>query len=95
MNKNSLSNLKAIKIDVEGFEKEVLMGAYNTLSINQELILFIDIHPDHEVNHGEIYEILHGHGFSLYKEEYPFNLSIDEDKNPLEIVAIKSKGSIE
>jgi hypothetical protein len=47
------------------------------------------------VNHGEIYEILHGHGFSLYKEEYPFNLSIDEDKNPLEIVAIKSKNSIE
>jgi FkbM family methyltransferase len=36
LNKHPLPNLKAIKIDVEGSEKEILMGAYNTLSINQD-----------------------------------------------------------
>jgi hypothetical protein len=87
--KNPLHNLKAIKIDVEGFEKQVLEGARKTLSINNNLILFIDLHPQLGVKHAEIYEILHGHGFSLYKEQYPFNLPIDRDEKLFEIVAIK------
>lgn len=95
LEKNPLPNLKAIKIDVEGFEKEVLIGAHKTLSLNDNLILFIDIHPDHGVAHDEIYEILHGHGFFLYKERYPFNLPIDREAKPLEIVAIKNKNNAE
>lgn len=95
LGKNPLPNLKVIKIDVEGFEKEVLIGASNTLSLNDNLILFIDIHPSHGVIHDEIYAILHEHGFSLYKEQYPFNLPIDQNSKPLEIVATKDKKSAE
>jgi FkbM family methyltransferase len=95
LEKMPLPNLKAIKIDVEGFEKEVLIGAYNTLRLNDDLMLFIDIHPSHGVVHDEIYEILHEHGFSLYKEKYPFNLPIDKNSKPLEIVAIKDNKSAE
>lgn len=90
---NNIPNLKAIKIDVEGFEKEVLFGAHKTLSQNEGLVLFIDIHPSHGVKPDEIYEILHKYDFSLYKESYPFNLPIDLTEKPLEIVAIKNKKS--
>lgn len=88
---NHIQNLKVIKIDVEGFEKEVLLGAHKTLSQHENLVLLIDIHPSHGVNHDEIYEILHRYNFSLYKEIYPFDLPIDWMEKPLEIVAIKNK----
>lgn len=88
---NHIPNLKAIKIDVEGFEKEVLLGAHKTLSQHENLVLFIDIHPSHGVKHDEIYEILHRYDFSLYKEIHPFNLPIDRTEKPSEIVAIKNK----
>jgi FkbM family methyltransferase len=90
---NPVANLKAIKIDVEGFEKEVLLGAHKTLSQYDTLIILIDIHPSHGVKHEEIYEILHGHGFSLYKEKYPFKSPIDRTEKPFEIVAIKNKNN--
>jgi FkbM family methyltransferase len=89
LEKNPLQNIKVIKIDVEGFEKEVLMGAHKTLEQYDNLVILIDIHPDNGVIHDEIYEILFGHGFSLYKEQYPFNLPIDRGEKPYEIIAIK------
>lgn len=95
LEKNPFPNLKAIKIDVEGFEKEVLIGAHKTLSLNDNLILFIDIHPIHGVKYDEIYRILHGHGFSLYREQYPFNLPINREAKPLHIVATKNKNNTE
>lgn len=84
-----LPRLKAIKIDVEGFEKEVLMGAEKTLSAQDDLVLFLDVHPSHGVVHDEIYDILEGHGFTLYKEQAPFTLPIVKEKKPLEILAVK------
>lgn len=90
LEKNPVANLKAIKIDVEGFEKEVLLGALTTLNQYNSLIIFIDIHPSHGVKHDEIFEILYGHGFSLYKEEYPFDIPLDRIAKPLEVVAVKN-----
>jgi FkbM family methyltransferase len=90
LEKNPVANLRAIKIDVEGFEREVLLGASKTLNQYNDLIVLVDIHPGHGVRHNEIYDILHGHGFSLYKEEFPFNLPLDETATLLEVVAVKT-----
>lgn len=89
LEKKPLPNLRAIKIDVEGFEKEVLVGARDTLRQADDLILFVDIHPDHGVVHKSIFSMLHEHGFSIYKEKYPFDDPVDLDLKPFEIVAIK------
>jgi len=95
LERNPLPSLKAIKIDVEGFEKEVLFGARKTLSQAKNLVLFIDIHPSHGVKHDEIYDILHAYGFSLYKEQYPFNCPIDRGAEPLVVLAIKNNQNAE
>jgi len=87
---NPIENLKAIKIDVEGFEKEVLIGAQKTLSGINDLVIFIDIHPSHGVIHEEIYNILHENGFCIYKEQFPFNSPVEFNDKPLELVAIKN-----
>lgn len=93
LERNPLPNLKAIKIDVEGFEKEVLIGAHKTLRFHSTLVLFIDIHPGHGVIHDEIFDILIEHGFALYAEKYPYNFPIDTDSRPSEIVAIKNQNA--
>ena len=91
LEEHPLANLKAIKIDVEGFEKEVLLGAHKTLGTNDDLVLFIDVHPHFGVKHDEIYDILEKYGFSLFKELYPFDRPIDRSASPLEILAVKGK----
>jgi FkbM family methyltransferase len=84
-------NLKVIKIDVEGFEKQVLLGAEKTLGQSGELILLVDIHPSHGVNHDEIFGILRELGFSLFEEQYPFISPLYDGKRPLSVVAVKGR----
>ena len=91
---NHLPNLKAIKIDVEGFEKQVLLGANTTLKNYKNLVLFIDIHPNHGVKHSEIYDILYDYNFEVYQEKYPYDFQLDTSQKPLEIVAIKKSGKV-
>lgn len=90
LQEHQLPNLKAIKIDVEGFEKEVLLGAHQTLS-TQDVILFIDIHASRGIDPGEVYEILDGYGYALFNELYPFDMPIDRALKPTAIVAMKKK----
>ena len=87
--KHPMPNLKAIKVDVEGFEKEVLLGAGNTLRNITDLVLFLDIHPSHGVKHAEIFSLLRDFGFEIYKEKPPFNVAIRDNEQPLEIIAVK------
>jgi FkbM family methyltransferase len=90
---NPLPRLRAIKIDVEGFEKEVLMGANRTLNGTDELALFIDVHPGHGVKRDDIYGILQSQGYSLRQEKYPFNLPLNQGTKPLAFIALKTGAS--
>lgn len=74
---NPLPRLRAIKIHLEGFEKEVLIGATRTLNETEGLALFMDIHPGHGVRREEIYKILQSHGYALLQENFPFNLPLE------------------
>jgi FkbM family methyltransferase len=72
---NQISKVDILKIDVEGFEHEVLLGAKNAL-INQKIsIIQLERHTDdmREDKHPRIHELLLKNGFRLAQEiEHPF-----------------------
>jgi FkbM family methyltransferase len=69
LKENNVHRVNWIKIDVEGAELEVLKGAVNTLSLNKDLILLIEVHG--ESNYGPILEIFKEYKFQIdYEMKY-------------------------
>lgn len=67
-----LDRCDLIKIDAEGMELDVLLGAQQTLA-NQPRLYF-EQHPDFTVNFAEIYDLLRTFGYRLYWHvTSPFN----------------------
>ena len=78
---DSLKLLKVdwLKIDVEGFEKEVLIGARTTLDVTDRVIIEV-----HKGNRGFVDRVMKEHEFRVVKEEetYPgvFNVMYEKAK---------------
>jgi FkbM family methyltransferase len=72
INSNSIDKINLIKIDVEGFEKEVLLGAINTIN-HFKPIIFIEINNEYlkEQNTSafEIYHFLKSLNYSIFIAE--------------------------
>jgi FkbM family methyltransferase len=76
-----------IKIDVEGAELQVLHGAFHTLSMSNNLVLLIDIHPRLGVDPKEVCDFLVKQGFAIFHEKPPFSSPVTKYSNLTSIIA--------
>ncbi len=86
---NKISYVDILKIDVEGFELEVLHGARNALVKGEIRVIQLERHTDdmREDRHPLIHELLSKNGFRLaYEIKHPFGdfheLLYQQDKAP-------------
>ena len=76
-------NISVIKIDVEGYEKQVILGGKETLknpSLNIIIIELNDSNLQYDYNENEIISILKENGVSPYKYIYPENILVPLEK---------------
>jgi len=70
-------SIKAMKIDVEGAELDVLKGARETIARNPGIVLFLDVHPHLGVDPKQVCDYLRDDlGLALFAEQQPFNVEI-------------------
>jgi FkbM family methyltransferase len=67
-----------IKVDVEGADMEVLRGASGVLERNPDIVLLVDIHPHQGVDPTELCGYLKAKGFTLLREQAPFDIAVDD-----------------
>ena len=70
LQKNGISQVNWIKIDVEGAEFEVLKGSANILSTSKDINLLIEIHNPSDTNHyKQIIDFLKSYNFKIEFEK--------------------------
>jgi len=91
ISKNNISRIDFIKIDVEGYEMNVLKGFSNGLT-RFKPTLFIEISNDNLKNQGtsniEIYELIRNLGYTIYNGKTLEKLAIDEVLDAIDILCI-------
>ena len=70
LQKNGISQVNWLKIDVEGAEFEVLKGSTNILSISKDISLLIEVHNPDDTNHyKQIIDFLKPYNFKIEFEK--------------------------
>jgi FkbM family methyltransferase len=82
------ARVDVIKIDVEGFEAEVLAGANRTLGNASLRAIFMDIHPDLGVDSAAVMNTLSEYGFGLHEPKPPYR-SIVPASGVKEVMALR------
>ena len=90
---NNLNIINLLKIDVEGFEYEVLLGCNDTLKKNKIKKIIIELHPSYLQSKGDNEELIHiflkEHGFEIKKIQEKITAGVSHNVRTYNILALK------
>lgn len=90
----NLNLVNLLKIDVEGFEYEVLLGCNDALKKNKIKKIIIELHPKYlkykGINEDLIYTFLKKHGFKIKKIQEKITAGVSRGIQTSNILAIKN-----
>ena len=90
---NNLNIINLLKIDVEGFEYEVLLGCNDTLKKNKIKKIIIELHPSYLQSKGDNEELIHTflkeHGFETKKIQEKITAGVSRNVRTYNILALK------
>ena len=90
---NNLNIINLLKIDVEGFEYEVLLGCNDTLKKNKIKKIIIELHPSYLQSKGDNEELIHTflkeHGFKTKKIQEKITAGVSHGVRTYNILALK------
>ena len=82
-----------LKIDVEGFEYEVLLGCNDTLKKNKIKKIIIELHPSYLESKGDNEKLIHmflkEHGFKTKKIQEKITAGVSHGVKTYNILALK------
>ena len=90
---NNLNIINLLKIDVEGFEYEVLLGCNDALKKNKIKKIIIELHPSYLQSKGDNEELIHTflkeHGFEIKKIQEKITAGVSHGVRTYNILALK------
>ena len=90
---NNLNGINLLKIDVEGFEYEVLLGCNDTLKKNKIKKIIIELHPSYLESKGDNEKLIHmflkEHGFKTKKIQEKITAGVSHGVKTYNILALK------
>ena len=91
---NNLDSVNLLKIDVEGFEYEVLLGCNNALKNNKIKKIIVETHSEYlkakGIDEDSIYTLLKEHGFTIKKIQEKITAGVSHGIHTSNILAIKN-----
>jgi len=90
---NNIDTVNLLKIDVEGFEHEVLLGCENSLKQDKIKKIIVELHPQYLKSKGKdealIYSFLKQHGFTTKKIQEKITAGVSSGVRTYNILALK------
>lgn len=87
---SKVDSVNVLKIDVEGAELQVLLGAAETIKNNPHIVLLLDLHPFLGVNVEEAFDVMASLGLRVFQMQPPYDIPATPNQEIYDVVAMRS-----